>query len=241
MTGETLQHGSVVGRAAVTGRDAWAVDGFAPLPGDTVSCRPGSRRCRATVQTVYLCAESNGLEMWSAGAGSCWEDGCLLEIAPRGCALYDPPTMLSHGSGPFLELAAQDGALVRFEGRVRAGVWEARQPTDAWRPPLATDLHRYGHGPAPRVRLRTNAWGQLQATDAPQAVVWSPLFRPTLERDVYFTFADWRDGKSDPDALGLGVWMTDMCLAFGRRLGDSPAAARSQPSSRPDASPRLPV
>jgi hypothetical protein len=39
--------------------------------------------------------------------------------------------------------------------------------------------------------------------------------------DVYFTLA----GLHDPAALGLGLWATDICLAFGRRLGDSPSAA----------------
>ena len=46
-------------RSAARGRprDAWAVDGFAPLPGDTVSL-PGGER--GLVETVYLCAEPSG-------------------------------------------------------------------------------------------------------------------------------------------------------------------------------------
>ena len=48
----------------------------------------------------------------------------------------------------------------------------------------------------------------------------SPV-QPAEEPDVYFTLV----GLHDPDALGLGVWATDICLAFGRRLGDSPLSA----------------
>ena len=58
--------------------------------------------------------------------------------------------------------------------------------------------------------MPTSAWGQLGAR--PEAA---------QEPDVYFTLA----GQDHPDALGLGLWATDICLAFGRRLGSSPAAA----------------
>lgn len=43
----------------------------------------------------------------------------------------------------------------------------------------------------------------------------------TEATDVYFTLA----ALDDSDALGLGVWATDIYLAFGRRLGESPKAA----------------
>lgn len=237
---------AAAGRGVAGGRDAWAVDGFAPLPGDTVQLPgPVPAEARATVQTAYLCSESNGVALvrWS------WivlEDGRLLEIAPRGCALYDPPTLLPHGSGPFLDLAAQDGALVRFEERVRARVWEARPVRltlggRRWRLTSTGTVTAQRLGPPP-----TSPWSQLrtgpmssaisstrspsQATRSPAGPspdTWAlPASQPPAdEQDGYFTFAGQTDGKADPDVLGLGVWMTDICLAFGRRLGDSPAAA----------------
>ena len=223
--------------ALAGGRDAWAVDGFAPLPGDVVVL-PGD--VRATVQTVYLCAEASGREVvrWS------WivlEDGRLLEIAPRGCALYDPPTILPHGSGRFLELAAQDGALVRFEERVRAGVWEARPVRltlggRRWRLTSTGTVTAQRLGPVP-----AGGWGQLRtghrsSPDTAPSATWSLPSAPSLlthpsnerpaeEQDVYFTLAGQGGSEADAHPLGLGVWMSDICVAFGRRLGDSPSAA----------------
>lgn len=191
--------------AAGVARDAWVVDGFAPLPGDAVNL-PGNTP--GTVETVYLCSEPSGddLTRWS------WivlADGRLLEVAPRGCALYETPRALERGTGRFLELTAQDGALVRFEERVRAGTWEARPVhltlgRRRWRLTSTGTVTAQRLGPVP-----DSGWGQLGA-------------RPSTEEpDVYFTFVS----LTDPDALGLGLWATDAILAFGRRLGDSPAAA----------------
>jgi hypothetical protein len=187
--------------------DAWAVDGFAPLPGDTVGL-PGDER--GLVEAVYLCAEPGGDEVthWS------WivlADGRMLEVAPRGCALYEPPQVLQRGTGPFLELVAQDGALVRFEERVRAGTWESRPVRltlggRRWRVTSTGTVSAQRLGGVP-----PSGWGHLRVGPYP----------PAQEPDVYFTFV----GQHDGDALGLGVWATDVCLAFGRRLGESPPAA----------------
>jgi hypothetical protein len=215
------------GRHDVIARDAWAADGFAPLPGDSINL-PGGER--GLVGTVYLCAEPDGddLVRWS------WivlADGRLLEIAPRGCALYGLPRILTRGSGPFLELVAQDGALVRFEERVRAGTWEARPVR------LSLDGRRWrvrSTGTATAQRLGAapgSGWGQLRGAHSPNPI--HPTMGPLdphgpvrgrgehEEPDVYFTL----DGPHDPDALGLGLWATDICLVFGRRLGDTPTAA----------------
>jgi hypothetical protein len=218
--------------ADLRARDAWARDGFAPLPGDTISLPPGDR---VAVQTVYLCSEPSGdaLTRWT------WVvlvGGRLLEIAPRGCALYDPPQVLARGSGPFLELAAQDGALVRFEERVRAGTWEARPVRltlggHRWRLTSTGTVTSQRLGPVP-----DSAWSQLGLRETPtlpspsegegRVGVLLPLSRRAGESDVYFTAA----GLSDADTLGLGLWATDIILAFGRRLGDSPAAAGLTPA-----------
>jgi hypothetical protein len=235
-------------------RDAWAVDGFAPLPGDAVSLPGGDRR---VVETVYLCSEPSGddLTRWS---WIVFADGRLLEVAPRGCALYEPPQVLARGTGRFLELVAQDGALVRFEEHVREGTWEARPVRltlgrRRWRLTSTGTVTAQRLGPIP-----AGSWGQFRSPH-PQPLslprergasaggeLSRPLPRlgddvgaadicaaqrgggwgtssdvPPEEQDVYFTLA----GLADPDALGLGLWATDVVLAFGRRLGDAPSAA----------------
>ena len=199
------------------------VDGFAPLPGDAVSLPDGGR---GLVETVYLCSEPSGddLTRWS------WivlADGRLLEIAPRGCAIYEPPQVLARGTGRFLELVAQDGALVRFEERVREGTWQARPVRltlgrRRWRLTSTGTVTAQRLGPTP-----AGGWGQIGARFASLL----PLPRgegrgegsvpPPEEQDVYFTLAS----LTDPGALGLGLWATDVVLAFGRRLGDAPIAA----------------
>jgi hypothetical protein len=210
------------GRTGVA-RDAWVVDGFAPLPGDTVGL-PGD--ARGTVETVYLCSEPSGDDDVTRWTWITLTDGRLIEVAPRGCALYDAPQVLAHGTGRYLELVAQDGALVRFEERVREGTWEARPVRltlgrRRWRLTSTGTVTAQRLGPAP-----ASAWGQLRAPPPSRTgegvggrgIPPDPL---RDESDVYFTLAS----LTDPDALGLGLWATDVILAFGRRLGLSPSTA----------------
>ncbi len=229
------------------GRDAWATDGFAPVPGDVVLL-PGD--ARGTVEAVYLCAESSvedGRDQVTRWSWIVLSDGRLLEVAPRGSALYDPPAVLRRGSGPFLDLVAQDGALVRFEERVRAGSWEARpvrltfgrrrwratstgtvtahrlgkRPSSGWEQVGdATDAGFTAHAPSGREGTGSHADTFETAWVTGGAGDGRPVSH-NREPDVYFTLA----ALDDPDALGLGVWATDICLAFGCRLGDTPLAA----------------
>ncbi|MFN8635109.1 MAG: hypothetical protein U0893_14735 [Chloroflexota bacterium] len=203
-------------------------DDFAPVPGDAVLL-PDNQR--ATVQTVYLCSEP-GLAAGDEVTRWSWivlTDGRLLEVAPRGCALYDAPDVLVRGGGPFLALVAQDGALVRFEERVRDGSWERRPVRLSlggrrWRVTSTGTVSAQRLGPVP-----ASPWDQLRGGSQP-AAIGSPRPQPlSPEPDVYFTFV----ATNDADALGLGVWMTDICLAFGRRLGDSPKDAGLR-IARPD-------
>ena len=194
-------------------RDAWVVDGFAPLPGDTVSLPDDD--C-GTVETVYLCSETSGDGDVTRWTWVMLTDGRLIEVAPRGCALYEAPRVLAHGTGRYLDLVAQDGALVRFEERVRAGTWEARPVRltfgrRRWRVTSTGTVTAQRLGPVP-----AGAWGQLRTPHHPTP---SPASgrggaESSEEQDVYFTFV----AQTDADALGLGLWATDVSLAFGRRL-----------------------
>jgi hypothetical protein len=91
---------------------------------------------------------------------------------------------------------------------VRVGTWEDR--------PVRLTLG------GRRWRLTSTGTVTSQRLGIEPAVGWSQLGgRPPGESDVYFTVA----GLADAAVLGLGLWATDIILAFGRRLGDSPAAA----------------
>jgi hypothetical protein len=255
------------GYGATASRDAWAHDGFAPLPGDIVTW-PDDQR--GTVATVYLCAETSGEDAtrwtWAALA-----DGRLLEVAPRGCALYEPPLVLERGTVSYFGLVAQDGALVRFEERVRAGTWATRPvrltlERRRWRVTSTGTATAQRLGPLP-----AGGWGQLGLRAArsatptngrPAGVVVTlpsgvgepgtgagaagsglvafdgqPAMQQATEPDVYFTLAE----TGEATGQGIGLWATDVCVAFGRRLGDTPTAAglcivgRDGPDTRPSA------
>jgi hypothetical protein len=261
-------HGESVSGSA-SSRDAWALDGFAPLPGDTLAL-PGAMPARpdgerGVVATVYLCTETSGEDV-TRWTWALLEDGRLLEIAPRGCALYEPPVVLERGTMPFLALVAQDGALVRFEERVRAGTWEARPvrltlERRRWRVTATGTVTAQRLGPVP-----PSGWGQLgqrahtaaPPTDDPPAIsqrlllpaggsamvggwgsgVFAQTSQPATVPEVYFTLA----GTGDDSGQGIGMWATDVCVAFGRRLGDTPAAAGLSVVSgdQPDAPPLAP-
>ena len=190
------------------------------LPGDVVQFGPDER---SDVVALYRCGETIGATTvewtWIALA-----DGRLLEIAPRGCALYEPAETLARGSPRFLDLVAQDGLLVRFEERVRDRTLEARPVRvrlggRRWRVTSTGTVTGRRLGPAP-----ASTWGQL---DSPEAA--RPEWRPT----IYFTLA----ATDDPSSLGLGVWAIDICLAVGRRLGQTPRDAGLvflPPPKRPD-------
>jgi hypothetical protein len=120
---------------------------------------------------------------------------------------------------------------VRFEERVRAGEWQARPVRltlnrRRWRVTSTGTVTAQRLGPVPE-----SGWGQLRTGGRSSSAGTErrgetfrlpddPVVRDA-EQDVYFTLA----GESDADALGLGVWMTDIALAFGHRLGETPSAA----------------
>ena len=203
----------------------------AALPGDVVVLEPDDR---ADVATVFRCHETVGGEtvawIWLA-----LDDGRLLELAPRGCALYGPATTLSRGSARYQDLVAQDGALVRFEERVRAGTWAARPVRltlegRRWRVTSTGTVTARRLGDPP-----PSCWGQLGIPPGPPSPGAGSLPLGGVpapsglllaggspdEPTVYFTLA----GTDDSEAWGLGLWATDVCLAFGQRLGATPEDA----------------
>ena len=93
------------------------------LPGDLVIFWGEGERL---VRTLFLCREG------VMGRTYEWrwlflDDGTLLEISPDGYYRYRRHLLVKQGTPLYEELVAQDGALVRFEERVRAGV-SGRRP-----------------------------------------------------------------------------------------------------------------
>ncbi|MCC6173728.1 MAG: hypothetical protein IT305_00355 [Chloroflexi bacterium] len=180
--------------------DDGSLDGL--LPGDGIALPDGER---AAVQTLYRCHETIE-QVTVVWRWAVLTDGHLLEIAPRGCALYDPPTRIEAKSARFQDLVAQDGVLVRFEERVRDGTWRRR--------PLQVRFN------GRRWRVTSTGTATSRRLGDEPAACWRTL-GVRDEPDVYFTLA----AADDPLALGLGLWTTDICLAFGRRLGSTAAEA----------------
>jgi hypothetical protein len=135
------------------------------------------------------------------------DDGGLLEVAPRGWRLYGSHRVLLPGSEPYLQLAAPDGALTRFERRVRAG-------RDRTEPTLLTLGGR---------EYRLLATGNAAvARDGPPPTLgaWSALGDDPVE-NVYFVLADAETGEEV-----LGLWTRAVCLSFGRTLEPDEIAGR---------------
>lgn len=127
------------------------------------------------------------------------DDGGLLEVAPRGWRLYTSHRVLLPGAEGYLQLAAPDGALARFERRVRAGRDEAE-------PTVVTLGGR---------EYRVVATGNANvARDGPPPALgaWSGLGDDAGE-NVYFVLADVETGEEV-----LGLWTRAVCLSFGRAL-----------------------
>ena len=162
--------------------------------------RPGGRLRRLV--TVLRAHET------LAGQRTDWlwafaDDGALLEAAPRGRFVYESHRVLAPGSEPYLQLAAPDGALARFERRVRAGRSDA-EPTF-----VALGGREY--------RLLATGNAAVERDGPPPALGgWSSLSDDPAE-NVYFVMTDVADG-----APVLGLWTRVLCLSFGEAPPVSP-------------------
>jgi hypothetical protein len=165
-------------------------------PSETVELRGRGER---EVVTAYACYELLN-EQRTDWRWLFLDDGSLLELAPRGRALYTIHHEVPHGSGLYEELVAQDGALVRFEARVRDGSWAER--------PVQVTLD----GTAYRL-LFTGTVSTERLGPEPPHSAWRTL-RPDPEQNVYFGLAQ----VDDERRLVLGLWTADVCLSFGERV-----------------------
>jgi hypothetical protein len=125
------------------------------------------------------------------------DDGALLEAAPRGRSLYESHRVLTAGSEAYPQLVAPDGALARFERRVRAGLVETA-PTF-----VAFAGREY--------RLLATGNVSVERDGPPPSLgAWSTLHDDPGE-NVYFLLVDVADGTH-----ALGLWTQVLCLSFDR-------------------------
>jgi len=151
------------------------------------------------IQTVLRCWETmdDGTVQWR------WmflDDGSLVEVSPDGYFRYTEHRVLKQGTSLYEEIVAQDGALVRFEERVREGT-SGRRPVH-----LTIDDKRY----------RVTSTGTVAAEtlgEEPEPLPWRS-FNRTASENVYFGLVDTEDESN----VGLGLWTSHVCLSFGREF-----------------------
>jgi hypothetical protein len=149
------------------------------------------------VETALRCAEELA-GVWTRWQWLFLDDGSLLELAPRGAHRYDRHRVLDRAQPLYQQLVAQDGVLVRFEARVRAGL-VAAQPTY-----VTIDRREY--------RARATGTVRVEAREGPAPALgaWSAL-ADEPDQNVWFLL----DAIDGPDGA-LGLWTRGLCLSFGR-------------------------
>ncbi|OGG49764.1 MAG: hypothetical protein A3F84_16815 [Candidatus Handelsmanbacteria bacterium RIFCSPLOWO2_12_FULL_64_10] len=169
---------------------------FLVKPGDVLELwMEGSR----VVRTLIECREE------LAGNAYQWvwmflDDGSLIEASPDGFFRYREHQILRQGTAHYEEIVAQDGALVRFEERVREG-------SSAERPVAFTyDDRTYQITSTGTVYTRTSG-------DEPDLLTWKSFSEKPAE-NVYFGLAD----ADDETRVGVGLWTAHVCLSFGKAL-----------------------
>ena len=154
------------------------------------------------VRTVFLCREMAGNRTFE------WrwmllDDESLVEVSPDGFYRYRDHRVLRQGTSQYEEIVAQDGALVRFEERVR-------DSTSGRRPVHLTLEER---------TFRITSTGTVAVErlgDEPDIVPWAS-FSPVQEDNVYFGLAE----VDVEDSFGLGLWTAHVSVCFGREFDPS--------------------
>jgi hypothetical protein len=165
-------------------------------PGDALEIwTEGSR----IVQTAYNCHEMVNGRIYS------WQwffldDGNLLEVSPDGYFRYTEHRILKQGSDLYEELVAQDGALVRFEQRVR--------DNEAGRRPVLVSIDGRQYRIASTGTVSAERRGQES-----QLLPWNS-FSVEPSENVYFGLVN----VDDEEQVGLGLWTDHVCLSFGKEF-----------------------
>jgi hypothetical protein len=162
------------------------------------------------VKTVYLCEEEvdDRTYEWR------WiflDDGSLIEVSPDGYFRYRQHRLIKQGTSEYEAIVAQDGALVRFEERVRAG--------DSGRRPVQLSLTA-AEEPAEEAKPYTiTSTGTVKIRrlgDQPALIPWQSL-SDDPKQNVYFGLIQ----SEDEASVALGLWTAHVSLSFGKELEDT--------------------
>jgi hypothetical protein len=172
-------------------------------PGDVVEIWDGGS---LVVKTVFVCQETvdNSTYSWR---WSFADDGSLIEASPDGFFHYKTHQIVKQGTDLYEELVAQDGALVRFEDRVRSGS-SGRRPVD-----VTIDGKEYLLGSTGTVKVH-------KVGADPELVPWRS-FDNDPDENVYFGLVD----TADESNVILGLWTVHVCLSSGRELAETDVTA----------------
>jgi hypothetical protein len=158
------------------------------------------------VKTVYLCEEEVGGQTYE------WrwiflDDGSLIEVSPDGYFRYREHRLLKQGTSEYESIVAQDGALVRFEERVRAG--------DSGRRPVHVSLDG-SEGSKEYTIASTGTVKVRRLGDEPALGPWQAL-NDDPGQNVYFGMIE----TADESNVALGLWTAHVSLSFGKALDDT--------------------
>ena len=186
----------------MTGAGGGPLD-FDPLE-ELFSLQPGDL-LGIWMETDYLVTASLRCKETIDGDTTEWrwlflDNGDLLEASPDGYFRYRSHQVVRQGTELYEELVAQDGALVRFEQRVRESA-SGRRP-----------VHVTLDGKEYRVASTGTVDVDL-AGEAPDLLPYKSLSRDA-SRNVYFGLL----GVEDEADVVLGLWTAHVCLSFGRPL-----------------------
>jgi hypothetical protein len=158
------------------------------------------------VKTVYLCEEEVGGQTYE------WrwiflDDGSLVEVSPDGYFRYREHRLLKQGTSEYEAIVAQDGALVRFEERVRAG--------DSGRRPVHVSLGGSEAGTEYRI-TSTGTVKIRRLGDEPAFGPWQAL-SDDPKQNVYFGMVQ----TADEANVALGLWTAHVSLSLGKALDET--------------------
>jgi hypothetical protein len=158
------------------------------------------------IETVFRCWETmdSGTVQWR------WlflDDDSLLEISPDGLFRYKEHHILKQGTAEYEEIVAQDGALVRFEERVREGT-SGRRPVQ-----ITVADHEFQITSSGTVAVER--FGPV-----PEPITWR-YFDPKSSEYVYFGLYD----VADETNVAVGLWTAHVCVSIGKEIQRSDITA----------------